>query len=140
MTVPLAPKARAALDVLRAMRAVTRARRVVRGLPVGQLVQTGAEAVTRTDHVDSGVGARWALAVDRGLRWLPGDSACLVRAHALRQLLQSDGVADAVVRIGVRRGAAGFEAHAWVELGGHPVAEPVTLQGGFASLDGVTLR
>jgi hypothetical protein len=71
---------------------------------------------------------------------IPGDSACLVRASALRELLAADGVPAAVVRIGVRRGAAGFEAHAWVELDGMPIAEPDGLAGAFASLEGVTLR
>lgn len=131
---------RAAADALRAALAVTRARRAVRERPVGQLVQLGQEPVVSAGSGGPAVGKRWGLAVDRALRWLPGDSACLVRSHALRDLLLSNGVNDAVVRIGVRKGLNGFEAHAWVEQDGRPVAEPVTLQGGFASLDGVTLR
>jgi len=86
------------------------------------------------------VAARWGAAVDRALRWTAGDSACLVRAGALRDLVIGRGLPRAVVRIGVRRGEAGFEAHAWVEQDGAPIAEPVSLQGTFASLDGVTLR
>jgi hypothetical protein len=78
--------------------------------------------------------------VDRALRWTPGDSACVVRASALRDLVVAHGLPRAMVRIGVRRGGQGFEAHAWVEQDGVPIAEPVTLQGAFASLDGVTLR
>ena len=85
-------------------------------------------------------GLRWGAAVDRALRWLPGDAACLVRASALHELLVSRGLPGAVVRIGVRRDANGFAAHAWVELDGTPIAEFVSLPGAFSSLDGVTLR
>jgi Transglutaminase-like superfamily len=86
------------------------------------------------------VAARWGAAVDRALRWLPGDSACLVRASALRQLVVNRGLPLATVRIGVRRQASGFEAHAWVEHDGTPIAEPDRLRGAFNSLSGVTLR
>lgn len=85
-------------------------------------------------------GERWGSAVDRALRWTRGDSACLIRASALHELLVARGLPRAEVRIGVRRGPAGFEAHAWVELDGMPIAEPVSLRGAFSSLDGVTLR
>ncbi len=45
-------------------------------------------------------------------------SRALVVATALRRV-----AIDAAVRIGVRNGPAGFEAHAWVEVGGVPVNE-----------------
>ncbi len=83
---------------------------------------------------------RWSVAVDRAMRWLPGDAACLVRASALRALLAANGLPAAAVRIGVRRGSFGFAAHAWVEVHGTPIAEPDGLVGAFSSLDGVTLR
>lgn len=145
MIARLARKARAALDVVTAALAVTRARRMVANRPVGALVERAeipavapdARALSPQDRCRS---ARWGTAVDRALRWVPGDSACLIRATALRGLLTADGVSRAVVRIGVRRGAAGFEAHAWVELDGTPLAEPKALSGAFSSLDGVTLR
>ncbi len=99
-----------------------------------------ADVVSRLDAAEQRVAARWGAAVDRALRWTPGDSACLVRASALRDLVVVRGLPRATVRIGVRRGSDGFAAHAWVEQDGIPIAEPVRLQGGFASLDGVTLR
>ncbi len=120
--------------------------------PIGSLIERDVVAPVPSDASpqrrgpllaateESRRGARWGAAVDRALRWLPGDSACLVRATALRDLLAADGADGAVVRIGVRRGAAGFEAHAWVELDGTPIAEPEALRGAFSSLDGVTLR
>ncbi len=144
----LARKARAARDVGRAIGAVRRARRAVARRPIGALVEAEAAsaeptpvsahvALSQTDRLR---GLRWASAVDRALRVLPGDRACLVRSQALRELLATDGLDRAAVRIGVRRGPRGFEAHAWVELDGTPIAEPVSLQGAFASFDGVTLR
>lgn len=145
----LARKARAAGDVVLASLAVARARRIVATRPVGALVER-----TRTslpEQYAAGLalalppgalrsGARWGVAVDRVLRWLPGDSACLVRASALRELVAADGVPNAIVVIGVRRGAAGFEAHAWVEQDGTPIAEPASMQGAFSALEGVTVR
>ena len=138
-------RARAAADVLRAVVAVQRARRAVAQSPVGALVQPGAPTLPASTASELGVAdrrvaARWGAAVDRALRWTPGNSACVVRASALRNLVVTHGLPRAMVRIGVRRSAAGFEAHAWVEQDGVPIAEPVILRGAFASLDGVTLR
>ena len=141
----LARKLRAAGDVVLAALAVARARRTVATRPVGALVERSRR--TFPDGLSVGLapdgvraGARWGAAVDRALRWLPGDSACLVRASALRELVAANGLPEASVVIGVRRGTAGFEAHAWVEQDGTPIAEPALLHGAFSSLDGVTLR
>jgi hypothetical protein len=143
----LVRKARAAFDVGRAVLAVTKARRIVARSPVGTLVGRDETVGLATESERRELpptewrrGERWGAAVDRALRWLPGDSACLVRATALRDLLTTDGARGAVVRIGVRRGGAGFEAHAWVELDGTPIAEDLALRGAFSSLEGVTLR
>ena len=141
----LARKSRAALDAALAALAVSRARRRVAKRPIGSLVGKSEVTVppvgTRGLPVaDTRRGERWGLAVDRALRWIPGDTACLVRASALHELVVPRGLPRAVIRIGVRRGPTGFEAHAWVELDGIPIAEPASLHGAFSSLDGVTLR
>ncbi len=138
-------KARAALDVVVAATAVARARRSVARRPVGTLVGKSdvpqlSAVMDAPTAVDRQRGERWGAAVDRALRWLPGDAACLVRASALRDLVVTHGLPRAAVRIGVRRGTNGFEAHAWVEQDGIPIAEPVALRGAFSSLEGVTLR
>ncbi len=151
MTRLLLRKVRAAVDVGRAVLAVLHARRIVARRPVGDLIARDETASLPSDRgpvpkpaplppAQWQRGERWGAAVDRALRWLPGDSACLVRATALRHLMVRDGAGGAVVRIGVRRGEAGFEAHAWVELDGTPIAEPDSLRGAFSSLDGVTLH
>lgn len=52
---------------------------------------------------------------------------CLVRSLAVRQMLARRGIRGAVMRIGVRRDAAGmFEAHAWVEYGGYVCGDSPT--------------
>jgi hypothetical protein len=141
----LARKARAALDVVVATAAVRRARRLLAQRPVGTLVGKSDATVPPGDSGaltadERQCADRWGAAVDRALRWTPGDSACLVRAGALLDLVARRGLPRASVRIGVRRGAAGFEAHAWVEQDGIPIAEPAALRGTFSSLEGVTLR
>ena len=141
----VARKSRAALDVALGALAVLRARRLVADRPIGALVRKSGQTVPEAPKeippmADRDCGQRWGAAVDRAMKWIPGDSACLVRASALQQLVVTRGLPRAEVRIGVRRGPGGFEAHAWVEQDGMPIAEPVTLRGAFSSLDGVTLR
>ena len=141
----MARKARAALDVAVAIRAVFRSRRRLARRPVGLLVgkadQATPDASSRAlSMADQRCAERWGNAIDRALRLLPGDSACLVRSGALHELVSTRGLPRATVRIGVRRGPEGFEAHAWVEQDGTPIAEPLKLRGAFSSLDGVTLR
>lgn len=139
---------RAASDVAVALPAVIRARRRAARAPIGAFVQR----VGQTDDAEATHGAgslsaseracgvRWGAAVDRVLRWLPGDSACLVRSSALRALVHTRGLPAAEVTIGIRRGAGGFQAHAWVTQRGEPIAEPPALRHQFLSLDGVTIR
>ena len=148
----LARKSRAALDVAIAALAVRRSRQRVAKRPIGSLVVVGRSDVVVPDTIATDgnhsrlapdarkCADRWGAATDRALRWMPGDAACLVRAGALHELVRQRGLPRAVVRIGVRRGPDGFEAHAWVEQDGMPIAEPVALRGAFSSLDGVTLE
>jgi len=138
-------KGRSAYHVLHAALAVRRARRTVARTPLGSLVQSNApnmpvDTTPSLPATERLLAERWGAAVDRALRWMPGDRACLVRASALRDLVIGRGLPRAVVRIGVRRGVTGFEAHAWVEQDGSPIAEPAIFQGAFASIEGVTLR
>lgn len=54
----------------------------------------------------------------------PFRTECLPRAVVLWTLLQRDGF-DAEVKLGVRQGPRGFEAHAWVELEGVALGQAV---------------
>lgn len=64
-----------------------------------------------------------ARTVERASRFRFARAPCLVRAMALRWLLDRRGLPGGRVRVGVRRGAEGFAAHAWVEFHGHPIGE-----------------
>lgn len=138
----------AAIDGARAMATVVGVRRMLAGRAIGALVETGrAPEPTREPRAPAAplpqdaqaVIGHWRAAVDRALAVLPGDRGCLVRATTLRRHLVAAGL-DATVRIGVRRDGAQLDAHAWVEVDGQPVAEPLAHVAGFLPLDGVTLR
>ena len=62
---------------------------------------------------------RLGRAIGRTLRYVPGDSRCLVRSLVLTSLLARRGV-DVTVVIGVAPGPD-FAAHAWVESEGFPL-------------------
>jgi hypothetical protein len=61
--------------------------------------------------------ARW---LPTAIRYCPNGGHCLGRSVALHVLLRRDGV-PSELRIGVRRGQASPEAHAWVEVDRVPV-------------------
>lgn len=50
-------------------------------------------------------------------------ATCLPQAIAVYAALRRRGL-DPVLQIGVRKANSQFEAHAWVELSGHPLAQP----------------
>lgn len=67
----------------------------------------------------------WARCVRRiGTRW-PG-SRCLDQSLALASLLREQGV-DAILLIGADRQGGELMSHAWVEVAGAALAEPVSL-------------
>jgi hypothetical protein len=65
------------------------------------------------------IGRRLGQPVRRTLDPLPWDSRCLMRSLVLLRMLARRGVVCQLV-IGVRPGEK-FEAHAWIEHGGHPL-------------------
>lgn len=66
---------------------------------------------------------RLGRAIGRTLRYVPGDSRCLVRSLVLTSLLARRGV-DVTFHIGVAPGPE-FKAHAWVESDGLPLLPPL---------------
>jgi hypothetical protein len=101
-----------------------RARRALRQAPIESAVQRlrrGAEAQPRGEHETHLVGEahRLGRAVQRTLRFLPGDTRCLTRSLVLTQLLSRREIPAKLV-IGARAKPS-FLAHAWVECAGHPV-------------------
>lgn len=65
-----------------------------------------------------------------------GSPRCLPRALVLRSMLQRRGWGSRL-RIGVRRGALGIEAHAWLENDGRPLDGESSEASGFAGLEPV---
>ena len=51
---------------------------------------------------------------------------CLERSLTLQRLLRRQGV-EASLQIGVQKQKDSFEAHAWIEVDGEPIAEPETV-------------
>ena len=71
---------------------------------------------------------RLGAVVDGRLRHLPGDTRCLTRSLVLMHMLSRRGLARSVVVIGVRAKPK-FGAHAWVELDGQTLNQPMEATG-----------
>lgn len=76
--------------------------------------------------------ARWKWRVDVTARHHVPPKTCLVRSLCLRHWLRKRGC-PAVLRIGVAR-ERGFGAHAWVEVDGHPIGEPESIDRAYGVL------
>ena len=97
---------------------------LVRVLGVGRLHDALSRATSARvgTQVDTAAGARTrvrdvARLVAMAARHAPGDSTCLHRSMALWWMLRRRGF-DGRLRMGVRKGDASFEAHAWVAYAG----------------------
>lgn len=94
------------------------------------LLHTGLDATRRRylsngtvaslGRCDAGAARDIAHLVAVAARYGPVSGSCLSRALTLCRLLQRRGIA-AELRIGVRRDAGDFAAHAWVEVCGEVV-------------------
>ena len=72
--------------------------------------------------------------VRAGVRHSPGHPTCLEESLALWWLLARQGFASEL-RIGVRKHADKFEAHAWVERDGIALNEPEAMHEHYAAFD-----
>jgi Transglutaminase-like superfamily len=96
--------------------------------------------VPRSPHQD--FGGRAGETVDllaqsesSAARNLPFRTNCLERSLVLWWLLRRRGI-DAELRIGARKDAPNFEAHAWVECNGRVINEPGETHLHFTPFDG----
>ena len=80
-----------------------------------------------------------ALAVTRAASHGVFRPQCLVRAVALKHLLDARGLGGGRVQIGVRTRQGAFAAHAWVEFGGEVLGDRPEHVGTFAPLPHVTV-
>jgi hypothetical protein len=71
--------------------------------------------------------SRLGAIVDGYLGRLPGDTRCLTRSLVLLTMLARRGIGGTLI-IGVRS-APTFGAHAWVELDGRPLLQPIERTG-----------
>jgi hypothetical protein len=93
----------------------------------------GGRALAPSAHTGLGVatadavvaGERYAAWLDVAARHHFVRARCLHRSMALYGWLRSRGL-PCELRIGVHKTDGGLAAHAWVEVSGHAVAEPLT--------------
>ena len=108
------------------------------GTPIGLTGgDRGSAAPARppADGVDE--ARRIARSLDRACRLLPWEPTCLVRALALKRMLDRRGLTGARVRVGVRRSEGEFSAHAWLECGGQVVGDAPEQVAEYESLGGL---
>ena len=65
----------------------------------------------------------------------PWESRCLARSMVLNLMLAAQGIPSQVC-FGVSVEPGDFEAHAWVEVGGHPIGESAANRDKYAPFDG----
>jgi hypothetical protein len=90
---------------------------------VERLRVPGEWPTVEATHVELEEARRLGRAVVRTLRFLPGDTRCLLRSLVLLRLLARRGI-EARLVIGARTGPD-FLAHAWIEYDGLPVLSPL---------------
>jgi hypothetical protein len=100
------------------------ARRALRRASIAPAVQalrgdTQADGNRGTEHEVLVEAWRLGRAVQRTLRFAPGDTRCLTRSLVLTRILARRGI-QAKLIIGARA-TPSFLAHAWVEHDGNPV-------------------
>jgi len=126
-------------DLLQAQWSLLVAHAIVRSRPTGSLAIPLGRIPELTDAARLAEAEAVARAVSHVARFGPVRARCLVRAVALSRMLRARGIAGSVVRIGVRRTASEFDAHAWVELGGVALGEAEAHVRSFAALTTVEL-
>ncbi len=126
-------------QLLQAQWALLVAYGIVMSRPLGALVspESQREAEAGSHHPRLPEAQRLADAVVRAARYGVFRPRCLVRSVALSRLLTAHGIGGAVVRVGVRRDAGVFIAHAWVELGSQTLGDTDEHVGAFAPLTSV---
>ena len=126
-------------DLIRAQWALLAAQATVRARPVGELATpTSGEKNADPDRLPE--ARRLALAVVRAARYGVIRPQCLVRSVALSRMLSARGIDGAFVRVGVRRTAKEFLAHAWVEYAGETLGDADEHVGTFIPLTNLDVR
>ena len=125
--------------LIQAQWALLAAQATVRSRPVGELA-TATIGAKDADPARLPEARRLALALVRAARYGVIRPQCLVRSVALSRLLASHGIHGALVRVGVRRTASEFLAHAWVEYAGETLGDADEHVGTFVPLTNLDVR
>ncbi|MGH7720021.1 MAG: lasso peptide biosynthesis B2 protein [Gemmatimonadaceae bacterium] len=136
------------LDLARAQGMLLRAHLLVSTRPVGRLVSAPASSdgwggtrsgAGRDAAADLAAAEQLATDVRRVAEHGVMRAECLVRAVALNRLLESRGLHDSRICVGVRRLEGSFQAHAWVEYAGTPLGGQLEHVTSFARVTEVEL-
>lgn len=132
---PLLPH-RKLLLVAEILLAYVRVRRQVNKADLREVLESLRQTRTRfvvSDPDEAKVtGYRLGWAVQKTLRWVPGDTRCLTQSLALTVLLARRGIPSNVI-IGVSTGET-FGAHAWVEHDGQALLPALPMGRAFQRL------
>lgn len=111
--------------------------------PRGQLVSAVRNAPPASaGEADASVhrrARRLAIAINRAATYGVFRPQCLVRAVALKTLLDRRGILGSRVHIGVRNRGGEFSAHAWVEYAGEVLGDRLEHVGSFSRLPDVAV-
>ena len=86
------------------------------------------------DEARAVLARRLELSVSRAAEHGVVRASCLVRGLALKRMLARRRIDGARIRIGVRMAGVRLEAHAWVEVGGLVLGDPVENTRRYAAL------
>lgn len=130
---------RSLADLLLAQWFLLRAGWRKRTQPIGSLTarQTLAAATWAQVSGDPDRARALALAVSRAAEHGLFRPFCLVRAIALRDLLERDRILGSEIRVGVRRKQGKFQAHAWVRWGTEVLGDQPSNIATFTEVDDI---
>jgi hypothetical protein len=120
------------------------AKAVVATRPTGQLISRAPDEETHSQHEGPAAATdprveQLALAIGRAAEHGVFRPLCLVRAVALKRLLDRHGFTGSTVRFGVRIERGRFSAHAWVACGSAILGDQEWHVDSFTEFDGVTV-
>ena len=125
-------------EFVTAQRALLRARRRLKRQPVGTLATRG-DATTAPATGSLQRAEQIARSVVRAANHGLFRPFCLVRAMAIHDLLERSDIRGSEIRIGVRRRAGEFAAHAWVRWNDRILGDDPTHVASFTEVDDIRL-
>jgi hypothetical protein len=121
-----------------AQRALLRARRRLKRQPIGSLAVRGSGPTTPATG-DAERAEEIARSVVRTANHGLFRPFCLVRAMAIHDLLERADIRGSEIRIGVRRRAGEFAAHAWVRWNDRVLGDSEEHVASFTEVDDIRL-